>query len=123
MNTIMIMGRLTKDPELKETKKGTPYVSFTLASRNFADKTAFIPCIAFERTAAILEKYAQKGTRISVRGFIETVQKEDGRNNNIVKVEQLELADNKESTETVPADAAAMPSYTEEDIDEMELPF
>ena len=125
MNNIMILGRLTKEPELKEGKNGMLYVFFTLASRNFAEKTAFINCIAFERTASIIEKYAKKGSRISVKGYIDTVRNKDGNSYNIVKVEQLELADNKSSEETFEPDERDKEEvfYQVEDLGEIELPF
>ena len=125
MNNIMILGRLTKEPELKEGKNGMLYVFFTLASRNFAEKTAFINCIAFERTATILEKYTKKGSRISVKGYIDTVHNKDGNAYNIVKVEQLELADNKITEDTFEPNEQDKEEvfYQVEELGEIELPF
>ncbi len=125
MNNITILGRLTKDLELKETKNGKPYVFFTVASRNYADNTAFIPCIAYDRNASILEKYASKGSRICVKGYVETVKKENERDRNIVRVDALELADSKgaeSSTDPIETENEAK-FYEVEDLGEMELPF
>lgn len=78
LNHIVIMGRLTRDPELRRTNSGLPVASFTLAvDRDFADKnsgekeTDFIECVAWRSTAEFVEKYFSKGRMAVVSGRLQ----------------------------------------------------
>lgn len=78
LNRINIMGRLTKDPELRRTGSGTAVASFTIAcDRDFSNKesgekeTDFIDCVAWRSTAEFLEKYFSKGRMIVVSGRLQ----------------------------------------------------
>ena len=78
LNQINIMGRLTKDPELRRTGSGTAVTSFTIAcDRDFSNKesgekeTDFIDCVAWRSTAEFLEKYFSKGRMIVVAGRLQ----------------------------------------------------
>lgn len=78
LNQINIMGRLTKDPELRRTGSGTAVASFTIAcDRDFRNKesgekeTDFIDCVAWGSTAEFLEKYFSKGRMIVVSGRLQ----------------------------------------------------
>lgn len=78
INNVTIIGRTTKDIELRATSSGTNNASFTLAvERNFKNangekETDFINCVAWRKTAEILAQYAPKGSMIGVRGRIQT---------------------------------------------------
>lgn len=78
INNVTIIGRTTKDIELRATSSGTNNASFTLAvERNFKNangekETDFINCVAWRKTAEILAQYASKGSLIGVRGRIQT---------------------------------------------------
>lgn len=75
MNRCEIIGRLTKDIDLRyTTKEQTAITRFTLAvDRRKKDAGAdFIPCIAFGKTAELLERYVKKGHKIAVTGRIQT---------------------------------------------------
>ena len=78
LNHIIIMGRLTRDPELRNTGSGTPVASFTVAvDRDFSGKdggekqTDFIDCTAWRGTAEFISKYFNKGSMIVVSGRLE----------------------------------------------------
>jgi single-strand DNA-binding protein len=78
LNTITIMGRLTRDPELRRTGTGVAVASFTVAvDRDFADKqsgekeTDFIDCVAWRQTGEFVSKYFSKGKMIVVKGRLE----------------------------------------------------
>lgn len=78
LNEIFIMGRLTRDPELRHTQSGTPVVSFTLAvdrdyrGKNTGEKsTDFIPVVAWNQTAEFISKYCAKGRLIVVDGRLQ----------------------------------------------------
>lgn len=78
INNVTIIGRTTKDIELRATSSGTNNASFALAvERNFKNangekETDFINCVAWRKTAEIVAQYAPKGSLIGVRGRIQT---------------------------------------------------
>lgn len=77
MNRAILMGRLTKDPELRYTQQGTAVVSFTIAvNRRFAkegqQQADFISCVAWRQTAEFICKYFKKGSMLAVVGSIQT---------------------------------------------------
>lgn len=106
LNHITIMGRLTKDPELRRTHSGTGVASFTIAcERDFADKssgekeTDFIDCVAWHKTAEFVDKHFSKGRMAVVSGKLQirNWQDKDGnkRRNAEVIVENIYFADSK----------------------------
>ena len=75
MNKVVLLGRLTKDPELRYAAgSGTAVCRFTLAvSRQFKkDETDFINCIAFNKPGEAIAQYVTKGRQIAVTGAIRT---------------------------------------------------
>ncbi len=101
MNKVILMGRLTKDPEVRTGN--TTVARFTLAVdrrfKNDGDQTAdFINCVAFGKTAEFLEKYGRKGTKFVVEGHIQTGSYDkDGKKiyTTDVVVESVEFAESK----------------------------
>lgn len=82
LNKVILMGRLTKEPELKMTQSGTEVSGFTLAvERDYGAagerQTDFINCVAFKKAAEFLTKYFVKGQLICVCGMLQTRQWED----------------------------------------------
>ena len=77
LNIAIIMGRLTRDPELRRTNSGKPVASFTVAvDRDYAPEgqekeTDFIDCVAWNGTAEFVEKYFKKGSMIVVNGRLQ----------------------------------------------------
>ena len=78
LNRIIIMGRLTRDPELRRTQTGTPVASFTLAvDRDFKDKstgersTDFIDVVAWRQTGEFVSRYFTKGRMAVVEGRLQ----------------------------------------------------
>ncbi|WP_315307800.1 single-stranded DNA-binding protein [Enterococcus devriesei] len=78
INNVVLVGRLTKDPELKYTASGTGVATFTLAvNRNFTNQEGnreadFINCVIWRKSAETLANYARKGTLLGVTGRIQT---------------------------------------------------
>ena len=68
MNIAILMGRLTRDPELKYTSNGKAYANFTLAVQKTKDEAEFIDCTAWEKTAENIAEYFRKGNRILIQG-------------------------------------------------------
>lgn len=76
LNTITIMGRLVRDPELRRTGSGIAVASFTVAvDRDFAQdgkkETDFIDCVAWRQTGEFVSKYFRKGSMIVVKGRLQ----------------------------------------------------
>ncbi len=78
MNQVVLMGRLTKNPELKATPSGVSVASFTLAvDRKFKNAAGerqadFIPVVTWRNTADFVGKYLAKGSKVIVTGSIQT---------------------------------------------------
>ena len=78
MNKVILIGRLTKDPEMRTTMSGTNVTRFTLAvTRTFQDQNGergadFINCVAWRRQAENIAKYCSKGSQVAVEGRIQT---------------------------------------------------
>ena len=83
MNCVVLMGRLTRNPETRYTQEGMCVARYTLAvDRRGKDKAAdFISCIAFGKSGEFAEKYLAQGMRITIRGHIQTgsYTNKDGR--------------------------------------------
>lgn len=110
MNKVILMGRLTRDPEVRYTQGDNASVvaRFSLAvDRRFkkdGEQTAdFISCVAFGKTGEFIEKYGHKGTKFVVEGRIQTgsYTNKDGQKvyTTDVVVEQVEFAESKASAD------------------------
>lgn len=88
INSVTLIGRITKDLELKRVGEDKCVVNFTLALNPRKDQTYFINCIAWNKVAEILVKYEKKGSQIGVNGMItqSSYQNKDGRTVNKVEV-------------------------------------
>ena len=96
LNRTTLIGRLTKDPELRKTASGISSLSFTLAcDRDYKPKdgqgqtTDFIGCQAFRQAADYLASYAHKGTMIGLDGRIQTRSYEDQQHRKVYVTEVL----------------------------------
>ncbi len=111
MNKVILMGRLTRDPEVRysQGENATAVARYTLAvdrrfRRNDGDQTAdFIGCVAFGRSAEFAEKYFRQGMRIVITGRIQTgsYTNRDGQKvyTTDVVVEDQEFAESKAASE------------------------
>ena len=145
MNSIIITGRLTRDPESKTTGNGIEYCNFTVAcDRAFKNKdgqreTDFLNCVSWRQQSAFVCKYFHKGDAILVRGSLETRKYEDsdGKKQTFydIKADQVEFFSAKKSdgsgrsdspppepTSYDPRDTQAHGAGVDE-IDDDELPF
>lgn len=110
INNVVLVGRLTKDPDLRYTTSGTGVATFTLAvNRNFtsADGTReadFINCVIWRKPAETLANYAKKGVLIGVTGRIQT-RSYDNQQGQKVYVTEV-IADNFQLLESKKADSS-----------------
>lgn len=78
MNNVSLIGRLTHEPELKQTDSGKFVMNFSLAvNRLKADETDFINCVVWGEYAGKMSKYLKKGQQIGVNGSLRTRTYED----------------------------------------------
>ncbi len=94
LNHIVIMGRLTRDPEMRTTQSGATVTSFTVAvDRDFGGRdggerqTDFIDCVAWRQTGEFVSKYFRKGSMIIVSGRLQSRKWEDREGNKRVSWE------------------------------------
>ena len=97
INKAILMGRLTRDPELRHTSSGTPVCSFSIAIDNGYGEnrqTDFINCVAWNKTAEFVSNYFTKGKMIIVIGRIQTRSWEgqDGKRNYATEVVASEVS-------------------------------
>ena len=132
LNTITIMGRMTKDPELRYTQSNVPVASFTLAVyRDFGDKrTDFIDCVAWRNTAEFVQKYFHKGSMTIATGRLQlrdwTDKDGNKRRNAEVVAEHVYFGESKNTQPTAQQSAAKVPQFVEMDDEEdgeIVLPF
>lgn len=116
MNKVILMGRLTADPELAQTQSGTSYCRFSIAvNRRFTKEgqqnVDFINCTAWGKTAEFLCNYFSKGQMLALCGRLEQSRYEkDGTNYTVysVTVEEVYFTGSKSEQHTAdPLDAAA----------------
>ena len=101
VNRVVVVGRLTKDPELKRISSGVAVSSFTLAFSNRTkdaegnQTSSFVTCNAWNKTAEIICNYCKKGSQICVDGRLQErrYQRKDGTNASVVEIvaENIEL--------------------------------
>ena len=72
MNNVCLSGNLTRDVELRSTQSGKQVANFSIAINEGKDKTEFVNCIAWEKTAELINEYCKKGDRLSCVGRLQT---------------------------------------------------
>lgn len=129
LNSITLMGRLTRDPELRYTQQNTPVASFALAvDRDYQSggnerQPDFIDCVAWKSTAEFVCKYFQKGQQSVVKGRLQTRKWEDKNGNSRVAYEVIVdniyfCGDKKKDTS-----GGAVTAIVDIEDDDGELPF
>ncbi len=136
LNKAVVVGRFTKDPELKYTKSNVPVVSFSLAcDDDFADRdgnkdTDFIDVVVWRGLAELVSKWCTKGMLVGVTGRIKTRSWKDKDGNNRksveIKADEVHFLGSKQNTENTNTNTN---NYAPTDFEEMaaddggELPF
>ena len=148
INRVVLVGRITRDPETQQTNTGIPYVRFTLAvNRPFKDQNGerqadFINCVAWRGQAEFLQKFVKKGNQLAVEGRIQTNSYTDANGNNrqafdilVESVSNLEPASKNDGYQPQPpfgngfqpvgqtTSQPETPSHMEFEVSEDDLPF
>lgn len=125
INKVILMGRLTRDPEMRHTNNKTPVCSFTIAVNNgYGEKqqTDFINCVAWNKTAEFVTKYFTKGKmiviadgRISTRSW----ETQDGKRAYATEVvaNEVNFGESKTSPQLNTPQTAAQPPMQDDDDD------
>ena len=130
MNKIILVGRLTRDPEVRSTSTGASTANFTVAvSRNFKNKEGnydadFLPCVAFRAQADFVSKFFKKGSLIGVEGRVQTrnYDAQDGTKRYVteVVVENIEFVGGKnENSSSNSSDSAYVDAPSEDVVDNL----
>lgn len=141
LNEVVLMGRLTRDPEVKKTQSDVSVCSFSIAcERDIVSKqtneleTDYFDVVAWRSTADFIGKYFAKGRMIIVKGRLQKRYYDDkeGNKRNVVEVvadtvyfgESKKSAESSTTTtsESAPKPAAAVPDFDPNDVDD-DLPF
>lgn len=140
INRVVLVGRLTKDPEARTTQSGVTVCNFTVAcdrpyvKQGEERQADFINCIAWRQTGEFVSKYFVKGNRIALDGSIQTRSWDDKNGNKRyateVVVDHVEFAQSKNEGQTT---AQAVPREStgnidgfmpiEDDLNDLDLPF
>lgn len=137
MNKVILMGRLTADPELRQTQSGVSCCRFTVAvDRPFADKATgkreadFISCTAWKQTAEFVSRYFSKGKMIMLSGSLRTGSYTDRNHSDVthytteVFVDNVEFCGDKSGKpSTNPDNAYSDLSQFEEVLSDGDVPF
>lgn len=95
LNKTIIIGRLTKDPELRTTQNGTPVCSFTIANnRTYVaagekkESVNFFNCVAWAKTGEVIAEHCKKGQRMGIEGRLQqrTWDDQDGKKHQVVEI-------------------------------------
>lgn len=110
INRVVLVGRLTKDPELRKTTTGTSVASFTIAvdnrlkDANGQYTTSFIPCVVWNQQAENCVRFIHKGSLVGIEGRLNqrTYQNKEGNNVQVIEVmcDSVQYLDPKKQDET-----------------------
>lgn len=95
MNNITIVGRLTKDIEVKQGASST-YGLFSIADRKDKDNTRFFNCTVFGKLAEVMTQYTNKGDKVAIHGELDTTTKDKVTYYNIL-VNDFEFCESKKN--------------------------
>lgn len=133
INRVILVGRITRDPELKKTATGGSSVNFTIALDNIGAKgpngektTSFIKCAAWNQQAENLYKFVRKGSLIGVEGRLRqrTYDSKDGRKVEVVEVmcDSIQFLESKGTSTSREENEGYEPDPVPSDIEERNIP-
>lgn len=135
MNRVVLIGRLTRNPEIRKTTSGTSVCNLTLAvnrrnSQPGQPDADFIGCIAWNKTADLIYQYLHKGSLIGVEGRIQTRSYDDRKGNKVyvteVVVDSVQFLESKKLEENNVSETCNNEHFDSNDtldLDSDDLPF
>ena len=140
INRVVLVGRITRDPELRRTNSGSSFATFSVAVDNRTKNpdgtrgTTFVNCVCFQQTADNMVKFTRKGSLVGVEGRLNqrSFQRQDGSKGSILEVlcdtvQFLEPKSEHEEDAPVfddqPVDSAESSNLDTLDLPDDDLPF
>ena len=134
LNHITVMGRLTKDPELRRTGSGVAVTSFTIAcDRDIPNKETgfreadFIDCVAWRGAGEFVDKHFRKGSMAVVSGRLQfrnwTDKEGNKRRSAEVVADSVYFGDSKKESDSAPSVAQPAQDFQQIDVPDEQLPF
>lgn len=131
INRVVLVGRLTRDPELRRTQNGTAVTSFTLAidnrlkDENGNKTTSFIPCVVWNQQAENFVRFIHKGSLVGIEGRLNqrTYQNKEGNNVQVIEVmcDSVQYLDPKKQEES--SNQSTKNKTNNIDVSSDDLPF
>ena len=123
MNNVVLIGRLTKDPELKYSQSGKAFSKFTVAvTREFnRDEADFINCVAWGKTAETIAEYLRKGKRIGLQGRLQTGSYQNNSGDKVYTVDLM--IDKFEFVDNLKSDNQSYSNKNNDVVDDDDFPF
>ena len=126
LNQVFLIGRLTRDIEVNTTKSGKNVGNFALAVNRSNEDVDFIECVAWDKTAELLQQYTSKGSKILVQGSLQirSYEAKDGTNRKVseIQVRDISFLDPKSDSQSTQKDVAPT-DIDDKPIDLSEIPF
>lgn len=126
LNRVFLIGRLTKDPEVRQTTNGTPVANFTIAiNRRFRsptgevkEETTFVGIVAWQKLAELCRQYLSKGRAVLVEGKMQnrSWETEDGQKRSTLEIraDRIEFLEREFRSEgTAPSEPSEPPAHSE----------
>jgi len=128
VNQVILLGRLTRDVEVKATSSGKSVASASIAVDKGQDQTAFFEVSAWEKVADVLGKYTKKGSKVLIQGRLDqqTWEKDGKKQSKVVVVAyDVTLLDAKDSSapDSSSRDVVAPDNSIDKPLDLSEIPF
>lgn len=124
VNNVMLLGRLTRDTELRTTSNGKSVTEFSIAVDKGNDSASFFDVVAWEKTAEIINQYTSKGSKVLVQGRLDqqTWEKDGQKRSKVVVVAfDVVLLDSK--SERPVKDSAPSSEEADKPLDLSQIPF
>jgi single-strand DNA-binding protein len=121
LNRVLIVGNLTRDPELRYTSTGVPVANFKIASNkkykddlgNSKEDVCFIGIVAWQKLAESCSRFLKKGSAVLVEGELRSrfKENEDGTKRNLIEIRAFQVQFLDKKTETVPVGETTFPDF------------
>lgn len=128
LNRVVIVGRLTRDPELRKTTSGNAVCTFTVAvdnrlkNQDGTKTTSFIPCVVFSNAADTVSKYARKGLLVAVEGRLNqrSYLKSDNTKASVIEViaDSVEFLERRETVQNEEMEIPPFDDVVSEPVDD-----
>lgn len=139
INRVNLIGRLTRDPDIKQIPSGTSIASFSIANKKTyvsngekKEECSFLNCICWGKGGEIISQYAKKGSRIAIEGRLQqrTWQDKDGNNRSVIEivVDNFQFLDSKKQSSDNSGYDHSQPTYQAGGenptvVDDSDIPF